>query len=343
MSNITNFSTKQNLIMLWEVLLDELNINSNNIKLISNIKTVFDSNINPFLLRANKTSAIMVLNKQFLGQVVLAVNRLFPTLKQDQVIKKITITNEEILEPYKIEDIHASRQSNFEKEVEKKKIELETYMIPNKPQNLDFSDNNTNNPLINKITEMGPLLAEKMAERNLELEQIQNTNYNSSTVNPEMWLKSLETSVKTDNKDIRINPKKVSFINEEETTKTIFQKLKKSQPVSIDDPITLTIVENTNNISDKYIEQKSMPLPEQKSENIQRNILPNTNSIIQNIPMIPNYEFIKQLNEMNSKIDSLYEIVSTLTNSIKSLSFLKEKDSTTNINENTEISVNLEN
>jgi len=329
--------------MLWEVLLDELNINSNNIKLISNIKTVFDSNINPFLLRANKTSAIMVLNKQFLGQVVLAVNRLFPTLKQDQVIKKITITNEEILEPYKIEDIHASRQSNFEKEVEKKKIELETYMIPNKPQNLDFSDNNTNNPLINKITEMGPLLAEKMAERNLELEQIQNTNYNSSTVNPEMWLKSLETSVKTDNKDIRINPKKVSFINEEETTKTIFQKLKKSQPVSIDDPITLTIVENTNNISDKYIEQKSMPLPEQKSENIQRNILPNTNSIIQNIPMIPNYEFIKQLNEMNSKIDSLYEIVSTLTNSIKSLSFLKEKDSTTNINENTEISVNLEN
>jgi hypothetical protein len=327
--------------MLWEVLLDELNINSNNIKLISNIKTVFDSNINPFLLRANKTSAIMVLNKQFLGQVVLAVNRLFPTLKQDQVIKKITITNEEILEPYKIEDIHASRQSNFEKEVDKKKIELETYMIPNKPQNLDFSDNNTNNPLINKITEMGPLLAEKMAERNLELEQIQNTNYNSSTVNPEIWLKSLETSVKTDNKDIKINSKKVSFINEEETTKTIFQKLKKSQTISIDDPITLTIYENTNNISDKYIEQKSMPLPEQKSENNQRNIIPNTNSIIQNIPMIPNHEFIKQLNEMNTKIDSLYEIVNTLTNSIKSLSF--SKDSTTNINANTEISVNLEN
>lgn len=325
--------------MLWEILLDELNINSNNIKLISNIKTVFDSNINPFLLRANMNSNIMFLNKQFLGQVVLAVNRLFPTLKQDQNIKKITITDEEILEPYKIEDIHASRQSNFEKEVERKKIELETYLVPNKPKNLDFSDNNTNNPLNSKIIEMGPLLAEKMAERSFDLEQIQNTNFNASSINPETWLKSTETSVKTDTKEMNtsnINQKKVSF-SDIESTKSIFEKLKKNinEPIMVPNLIDQSIIdlnlvnniENVNN-SDKYIEQKSMALPDYKTEILPRNLLPNinpiSNSINQNIPIIPNNEFIKQLNEMNCKIDGLVEIVNSLANSIKMSMQIKE-------------------
>lgn len=134
MSNLNNFTIKENLKMLWEILLDELNINSNNVKLISNIKTIFDSNINLFLLRANKTAPIMTLNKQFLGQVVLAVNQLIPSLKQNQFVKKITITDEEIVEPYKIEDIHASRQNNFEMEVEKKNLNLKNfYHLPNLP------------------------------------------------------------------------------------------------------------------------------------------------------------------------------------------------------------------
>jgi hypothetical protein len=321
---MSNFTTKQNLTMLWEILLDELNINSNNVKLIDNIKIVFDSNINPFLLRANKSSNIMVLNKQFLGQVVLAVNRLFPTLKQDHTKKKIIITDEEILEPYKIEDIHASRQTNFEKEVERKKIELETYLVPNKPKNLDFSDNN--NSLNTKITEMGPLLAEKMAERNLDLEQIQNTNYNATSINPEIWLKSKETSLKNDSKAI-INQKKVSFseMKEIESTKSIFEKLKKNTSESIIDLSNRDSIDflNNNSInSDRYIEQKSLPLPEYKSELLQRSS--NPSSIIQNIPIIPNHEFMKQLNEMNGKIDNLYEIVNSIANLIKTSLPIKE-------------------
>ena len=345
MSNINNFSTKENLTMLWEILLDELNLNSNNIKLITNIKTIFDSNINPFLLRANKNSNIMLLNKQFLGQVVLAVSRLIPTLKQDQNIKKIKISDEEILEPYKIEDIHASRQTNFEKEVERKKLDFDSYLVPIKPKNLDFSVNNKNNPLNSKIIEIGPLLAEKMAERNFDLEQIQNSNYNVSSMNPESWLKSKETSVKTDEKEFKtslINQKKVSFsdLKEIETTKSIFQKLKKNinEPLIDNDSdifaqsiIDLNLVNNIEieNNAEKYIEQKSMSLPDYNTDNRQRNSLSNintntttntntnSNSIIQNIPIIPNNEFIKQINEINCKIDSLYDIVNSLANTIK--------------------------
>ena len=45
---LTKFLNKQNLKLLWEVLLDELHIDSNNKSIITNIRTVFESNIQPF-------------------------------------------------------------------------------------------------------------------------------------------------------------------------------------------------------------------------------------------------------------------------------------------------------
>ena len=123
MSNLSQFNNKKNMSLLWDVLLDELCVNINNKSLVNNIRTVFESNINPFTVRTNPKTSIMELNKQFLSQVVLSVNRLFPNFnesrqEQNQIIKRIKITNEEVYEPYKIEDIHASRQTDFEKEVE---------------------------------------------------------------------------------------------------------------------------------------------------------------------------------------------------------------------------------
>ena len=139
-TNISQFNNKQNFALLWEVLLDELNINMSNTSLLKNIKTVFESNIQPFMSKANPRSNIIELNKLFLSQVVIAVNKLFPNLKQEQNIKKIKISDDEYLEPYKIEDIQASRQNHFEKEVELKRLEMENYMAPQKPKELDFSD-----------------------------------------------------------------------------------------------------------------------------------------------------------------------------------------------------------
>jgi len=365
MSSLSQFTNKQNLKLLWDVLLDELNINKTNTKLIGNIRTVFESNVNPFSSRANPKLQIMELNKQFLSQVVLAVNRLFPNLKQDQNIKRITISDEEvsdshILEPYKIEDIHASRQSEFEKEVERKRMEMENYMTPQKPRELDFSDRNSDG----KIKAMDSLVADKMAQRNMEIEQFQNNNYNSSSIDPEKWLTPKETSVKNEktimepkvamlepklieqkpiiknnqnsklkyisidsNNNItlsidEIEPKnkKVSWDDQEESTNNIFNKLKK-QPI-VDLPLeTITKVDEK-----QYIEQKSAPLPQVKREEIQRTqaTLPTPTSI--NEPVIPKTEIIKQLNEMNKKIDNLYEMIYKLTN-------LMEKNNNTEITE----------
>jgi hypothetical protein len=195
MSNLSQFKNKQNLKLLWDVLLDEININLSNKTLVNNISTVFESNINLFTLTTNTNLNIMELNKHFLSQVVLAVNKLFPNLKKEQNIQKITIFHdiEKNIEPYKIEDIQSLRKSKFEKEVEQKQFELDTYMTSTKPKELDFSDKN----LEVKIKEIDALIAEKQQQRNLEIEDLQNSNYNSS-INTEKWLTSKETSFKNE-------------------------------------------------------------------------------------------------------------------------------------------------
>ena len=356
MSNLSKFNNIPNINLLWDVLLDELCINTSNKTLVTNIKTVFESNIKLFTARCNPKTHIMELNKQFLSQVVFAVNRLFPNLNkqnQEQNIKKINITNEESSEPYKIEDIQLSRQTEFEKGVERKRMELENYMTPQKPKELDFSYGD----LDGKITEMDSLISEKMVQRNLDIEQL----YNSSNIDPETWLKPKETSVKTEkinrlqnkltntntntntnDKDLK---KKVSFADfssnnaisnnaisnnaisnndiNDPSLINIFQKLKR-QPVikETDLDIKEIIFEEEKPVLEKrgYAEQNSQPLSEIKQDQIKQDQI-NRGAIIQQqiVPIVPKNEVIKQLNEMNTKIDNLYEMIFKLTNSINEL------------------------
>lgn len=283
------FKMPSNIEMLWEVLLNELRINPTN---KDNIRTVFDTNLPIFvssILNKRNKYSIMDLNKEFLSQVVLAVNKLFP--KQNVNVKRITITDEEVGEPYKIEDVHASRQSDFDKELERKRIELETYMMPPKPRELNFSDNMT----IDKITSMDSIIAEKITQRNMEI----NGKYDYET--PEHWLKPIETSIKTENQMEEKN-KKVSW-NEpnirNEPSMNIFNKLKQTPTID----------------GKQYSEQKSMPLPNRMPTNemtIPKEMADRTNIfpiMATQEPILPNSEIIKQLNETNKRIDNLHEML----------------------------------
>lgn len=309
MNNILQFKASQNLSLLWDVFLDEIQISSSNKELMANIRSVFESNISPFISRANENTSIMELNKQFLRQIVLAVNRLFPNLKQ---MKRITITDEEVSSPYKIEDIQASRQSDFARELEKKQAEMESYLTLKKPDQMNFSDNIYEE----KIGSMELLIAEKMAQRNSEIF--------SPIQESENWLQPKETSIKLEkniitnnsdnnnnnnnnsrlkhinidsNNNVVFKEKKVTWVDEEETN-NIFQKLKKKPQE--------TIMSNTVK---QYAEQQSIPLPEVKQEIINKS----DSIIVQNQPIIPKNELVVQINELNKKIDEIYVMVHNLT------------------------------
>jgi hypothetical protein len=308
--SVLQFKTTQNLSLLWDVFLDELQVSHTNKELMANIRSVFESNIGPFTARANQNTSIMELNKQFLKQIVLAVNRLFPYLKQ---MKKITITDEELSSPYKIEDIHASRQSDFEREVEKKQMEMDSYLTLKKPQQVNFSDNNYNE----KIGSMELLISEKISQRNLEiLPPIQETD---------QWLQPKETSIKAEkifnydsnnnntnnnNSNNNNSNNKLKHINIDTNNNVVLKK------------VTWTDEEATNNIFQKlkkvpelkqYDEQQSISLPDVKQEQIISNSNPNLNPTSNHInAFIPKNDLAVQINELNKKMDKILDILNTL-------------------------------
>jgi hypothetical protein len=279
--SIAYFKTTQNLSLLWDVFLDEVQVSHTNKELMANIRSVFESNIGPFTARANQNTSIMELNKQFLKQIVVAVNRLFPHLKN---MKRITIMDEEVSSPYKIEDIQASRQSDFEKEVEKKQMEMESYLTLKKPQQVNFSDNNDEQ----KIGSMELLIAEKIAQRNSEIlppiQQVEQV---------EQWLQPKKTSIKQE-----VPNKKVTW-HDDETTNNIFQKLKK-------------VPEQSNQIK-QYEEQQSVQLPDVKQEQIIFNSNSNLNPTSNHInAFIPKNDLVLQITELHKKMDKIMDMLTTL-------------------------------
>ena len=219
-NGMSKFLNKQNIDLLWDVLLDELRVDRNNKQIFTNIRAVFESNINPFTKNANaNTFPLVNLNKQFLSQVVIAVNRLFPNLKQEQDFKRIQISSEDVFEPYKVEDIHSERQNNFEKQVQQKRSEFEKSINLNKPAELDFTEKIDDG----KIKEMDTLIAETMARRKFDIEQIQN---NFNTEDPENWLQPQQTQTQTQTKTLPKTKKQEKEKVNEDFDLGIYRKLK---------------------------------------------------------------------------------------------------------------------
>uniref|UniRef100_A0A6C0ISG7 Uncharacterized protein n=1 Tax=viral metagenome TaxID=1070528 RepID=A0A6C0ISG7_9ZZZZ len=333
MSTLENLISETNKQLLWEVLIDELKIASISQQTLSNIRIVFDKNLTIFRNKSNPSDQLIHLNKQFLKIMVIAVNKLFPNLKQERRIKKINISDEQLVTIdtninanilYKAEDIQQSRQAQLENLYNQKKDDFEQYTQVNKPKNLDFSDHISEE----KITSMDNLLANAMAQRNADLQTIDNTYFNSqnNTTNVNNWLQSEETSnrLKQENSNSNLNnnmklkhinidsfnndtnnKKKVSWINELESENTIniFSKLKKVEPA----------IEEKQSV---YETQTSIPLPivqPNTSNTINNtNIITNTNDNVKPTPILTNSQIVKQLNDMNSKLDKLFALIETL-------------------------------
>ena len=355
MNNITQFLTNKNIQILWEVLLDELRIEPTNNQIVSNIRTVFESNVNPFTSRAPKNTSLVDLNKQFLSQVVLAVNRLFPGLKQEQELKRINISSEEvqIQEPYKIEDIITARQTNFEKQVKQKQMEFDNSIHLQRPQELDFSEKIDDG----KIKEMDALIAETIARRKFEVEQYKpilnttsNTNTNTNTNILEEEVEQQQDKKPSNNLETTEVNRKLKYINIDNNTNNItLNEIANKKYNNASQKKKVSWIENklTNNI-DPIVNESNL-LFNEKQDNLaplsgvitSSNIFnkmkkintPNevdlefklTKPIL--APIISNNDLSEQIKEikelnikyeiLNNKVDILIDLVSKLTNQLE--------------------------
>jgi hypothetical protein len=334
MNNITQFKKKDNLALLLEVLLDELQIDIQNKKVVSNIRTIFESNINPFINKTNPQNTLVDLNKLFLKQVSVAINRLMPNIKQESQIKKITISDEEINQPYTIEDIQAFRQNEFDRKLEQQRIDFENTINPKKPKEVDF----TYNEKEGKITEMEHLIADTIARRNYELEEIQNKNY-TSIEKAETWLNPQETSNKLEKvknimevngsnqklKHISIEENGVMLNNLPKTQRNVSWSDIENDNVSlmVDDlskndikpnifsklkqkPSNNQQISNNNSIRNNFIEDELQPI-------ITPTTSPNTPvSILKSSNVNSQLDVQNQLNNMNKKIEDLQNMMKNI-------------------------------
>jgi hypothetical protein len=285
--NCSKFLTKSNLGLLWDVLLDELHIDANNKSIVTNIRTVFESNIQPFTKNVLQNTQLVILNKQFLSQVLIAVNRLFPNLKQEQEFKRIQISSEEVI-PYKIEDIRESRQTDFEKQVSLKRADFENSINLNKPKELNFSEKIEDD----KITEMDALIAETIARRKFDIEQIQHTVVSEDSEN---WLQPqphLDPHLEPQSKKTT-NPKLIPLEKEPSNSDlSIYRKLKLKQPEE-----NVVINSNTNKKNVTWTDQ-----------------IPNTNNNISLLIEEYSYPLKKdKIDTLTDKVDILIDLMTKLT------------------------------
>jgi hypothetical protein len=342
------FLNKQNINVLYEILLQELKIDDKSIW-IPQIKQIFTNNINFFLANAKFNNSLLELNKLFLKQTTIAINKLIPNLKNEP--KKINILPDDINFPHKIEDIRNIRKDLFEEEFNLKKKEFDKTMKVETPNIINFLDNYTNEKIIN----MEQLLSDKILERDTQIETTNVESTNVESINVE------STNVESMNvESINLESINVESINVESMNIIDINNLleninsveeigfKKIKPEKNKDVITINFDEiilknelNNENINENkkkkvnfllkeyneiipeikttvYEEQKSIELPKdipigKLSSNY---ILDNSKNYIPT-QFLPMNEFVKKINELNLKIDNLTQIVEQLSNLIQ--------------------------
>lgn len=141
MDNYHKFFGNENISIIWSAITDGLNLQKTDSN-YSTIVNIFNGNIQMFKRTADFSNSIVLLNKQFIKQVLVAVKAL------NVNVKKLQINREEVVMPVKFLDIQNNRRNEIESQYLQQKHERES-IISQKPPEIDFSDNFVNA----KITE----------------------------------------------------------------------------------------------------------------------------------------------------------------------------------------------
>jgi hypothetical protein len=177
-----NFNDPANINMLWEILMDAEGpfIMKNNGQYVDPIRKQF-SNITRNFYEVEKTSglSLIALNKKI---ITVLMNEWMPMLKkQEQEMQTPKV--EPVL--FTAEEIQKSRKTEFEQQFNEKQNEFKTAMAQPVPSTIDFNEKKDE-----PIGEMEKLIAETIAQRNFEINQLQNPNKEEA----EKWLQSVKTT-----------------------------------------------------------------------------------------------------------------------------------------------------
>ena len=265
-----DFLTKQNVDLLWEVIIDDDLFKNKPKELINQIGSIFTQNLRGFNeAEKNNSSNLMSMNKRFIG-LMLNHSRSIIVSNKNPVKTKDLITSS---------DLQTERISQFEKDLSQKQSEFTNAMSLPVPPVPKFSDNNLDEP----IGEMELAIKKALEQRNYDIEQV-SKNLNKS--NADSWLKPQETSLKSE----KITPQnnqnqnslkyiKIDTQNIENTIikKDIIDLGPKKQISWEDDNINLQIIEEENTLVEDDIFKKLKKIDSKIDESSNVNVSVNIN------------------------------------------------------------------
>ena len=183
--NQNYFLSDANIRMLWEIILDDDVVVNKNREEVTIINNIFLKVAQQFYDREKGTFKDLIqMNKKFISIIVDILNKNFPKPKQLVIHEKESI-------PITAEEIQKTRASEFDQEFNKKQEEFTRAMALPVPEVPIFSDSKKDEP----ISELDAVIKRTIAERNLEIQQITKNFNNEGTEN---WIKSSETSVRSE-------------------------------------------------------------------------------------------------------------------------------------------------
>jgi hypothetical protein len=188
---IQNFLSKENVEMIWDIILDDGELMKNKTQeQANNISESFISDIRDFF-RDEKGihKSLINMNKKFISNIINKYTYTNKKVLQQELRKEL---RKELQPGLRVtaEDIQATRMSDFEKQFQQKQTEFSSAMtmqVPDKPKFNDEADH--------PISEMEDLIARTLAQRNFDIDQI---HQNLDREKGEGFLKSQETSLKSE-------------------------------------------------------------------------------------------------------------------------------------------------
>jgi len=336
----TDFLSKENIGIIWDVLMDNDVLKNKPKEIIVEINVVIKKIITSFYENEKQTASNLIeLNKKFITLIINYVKKNFnnnkittPQINQTNQINQINQINQtnsqkrqqsqsQSKELITFEELQTQRLSEFDKQLSEKQKEFTnaiTLQVPEKP---NFSDN-----MDTPLTELEKEVKKMMDQRNYDVEQI-NKSFNVENV--ENWLKPTETSIKNEKIIPNIQDNSQNLKNSQ-NTKIKYIKIEDYDVNSniykndIIDLIEPTI--NMNNYPKKHIswadENIKINIAEVNTENIftKMKLLP---GMLENIKEEPNYE--EKINNMETEIKKINTKMEEISNILFEITKNKKK------------------
>ena len=146
---------------------------------------------------ANKSYDLMTLNKRFLELALRSMS--MSMSNQTQAVSAVTSVTASPTPRYTSQQIQEARQTQFEQQYNKKKEEFTDAITLRPPPTPTFADKKDE-----PISEMEQLIANMVAQRNFEMDEITKRIATSAPTNP-TFLKPTDTSIKTEKQEEKEN------------------------------------------------------------------------------------------------------------------------------------------